>query len=207
MVVRSALSLYAMVRALPLPKSHPCRLSGMPVLVEDSAEAVAPFYVEAAGGGQSRDWWGQWVQWPGVRDSLMRPVGVVELLELAQGVEQVHLVPDQGPVEQLAAAAVEYLASLGSGVGLRERLRNAFQETHARNMTLFTRLWNALSSMPRITLYGPPPDSARTPTLSFTIDGCTSTDAARQLSGKGLFLFHMVLLTLTQLFNAWVLKG
>ena len=89
-----------------------------------------------------------------------------------------------------AAASVEYLASLGSGVDLRERLRSVFLETHTRNMTLFTRLWNALSSMPRVTLYGPPPDSARTPTLSFTIDGCTSTDAARKFAEKGLFLSH-----------------
>jgi len=89
-----------------------------------------------------------------------------------------------------AAAAVEYLASLGSGLDLRERLRNVFLETHARNITLFTRLWNALSSMPRVTLYGPPPDSARTPTLSFTIDGCTATDAARRFAEKGLFLSH-----------------
>lgn len=89
-----------------------------------------------------------------------------------------------------AAAAVEYLASLGGGLELRESLRNVFQETHARNMRLFARLWNALSSMPRVTLYGPPPDAARTPTLSFTIDGCTSRDAARRLAEKGLFLSH-----------------
>jgi len=89
-----------------------------------------------------------------------------------------------------AAAAVEYLASLGSGSDLRENLQRVFHETHARNITLFTRLWNALSSMPRVTLYGPPPDSARTPTLSFTIDGCASTDAARKFAEKGLFLSH-----------------
>jgi cysteine desulfurase family protein (TIGR01976 family) len=89
-----------------------------------------------------------------------------------------------------AAAAVEYLASLGSGANLRERLRSVFLETHARNMALFTRLWTALSSMPRVKVYGPPPDSARTPTLAFTIDGCTSTDAARRLAEKGLFLSH-----------------
>lgn len=89
-----------------------------------------------------------------------------------------------------AAAAVEYLASLGSGLDLRERLRNVFLETHARNIALFTRLWTALSSMPRVKLYGPPPDAARTPTIAFTIDGCTSTDAARRLSEKGLFLSH-----------------
>ena len=89
-----------------------------------------------------------------------------------------------------AAAAVEYLASLGSGLDLRENIRNVFQETHRRNMSLFTRLWDALSSMPRVTMYGPPPDLARTPTLSFTIDGCTSTDAARKFAEKGLFLSH-----------------
>jgi len=89
-----------------------------------------------------------------------------------------------------AAAAVEYLASLGGGVNLRENLRNVFHETHARNSALFALLWNALSSMPRVKLYGPPPDSARTPTLAFTIEGCTSTDAARRLAEKGLFLSH-----------------
>ena len=36
----------------------------------------------------------------------MRPMGVVELLELTQSVQQVPLVPDQGPVEQLAAASL-----------------------------------------------------------------------------------------------------
>ena len=89
-----------------------------------------------------------------------------------------------------AAAAVEYLASLGGGVNLRENLRNVFHETHARNAKLFARLWNALSSMPRVKLYGPPPDSARTPTLAFTIDGYASTDAAARFSEKGLFLSH-----------------
>jgi len=89
-----------------------------------------------------------------------------------------------------AAAAVEYLASLGGGLDLRESLRRMFQETHARNMRLFTHLWEALSSMPRVKLYGPPPDSARTPTLAFTIDGCTSREAARQFAEKGLFLSH-----------------
>ena len=83
-----------------------------------------------------------------------------------------------------AGAAVEFLASLGGQSTQRESLRSAFHEMHARNSTLFNRLWSALSSMPRVTLYGPTPDALRTPTLSFTIEGCTSTDAARQLCGK-----------------------
>jgi len=89
-----------------------------------------------------------------------------------------------------AAAAVEFLASLGGGTNFRENLRNVFHETHARNSRLFARLWNGLSTLPRVRLYGPPPDSARTPTLAFTIDGCTSTEAAGRLSAKGLFLSH-----------------
>jgi selenocysteine lyase/cysteine desulfurase len=89
-----------------------------------------------------------------------------------------------------AAAAVDFLASLGGQSNRRENLRHFFQEMHARIWRLFARLWEALGSMPRVTLYGPPPDSPRTPTLAFTIEGCTSTDAARQLAEKGLFLSH-----------------
>jgi hypothetical protein len=72
----------------------------MLVLVEDAAEAIAPADVKVGGGGQFRDRCGQRAQWPGARDSLMRPVGVVELLELAQCAQQVPLVPDQGPAGQ-----------------------------------------------------------------------------------------------------------
>jgi hypothetical protein len=41
---------------------------------------------------------GEWVQWVGVGDALMRSVGVVEAFVLPEGVEQVALVPDQGAV-------------------------------------------------------------------------------------------------------------
>jgi cysteine desulfurase family protein (TIGR01976 family) len=89
-----------------------------------------------------------------------------------------------------AAAAIEFLASLGAGSNNRVRLRSAFTGMHSRNAQLFDRLWQGLSSMPRVTVYGPTPDSPRTPTLAFTIEGCTSTEAARRLSDKGLFLSH-----------------
>jgi selenocysteine lyase/cysteine desulfurase len=85
---------------------------------------------------------------------------------------------------------VEFLASLGGQSNRRESLRSTFQAMHARNSPLFNRLWNALSGIPRVTLYGPEPDALRTPTLAFTIEGCTSTDAARRLAAKGLFLSH-----------------
>lgn len=89
-----------------------------------------------------------------------------------------------------AAAAVDFLASIGGRSNRRESLRSSFAEVHSRNMQLFDRLWRGLSAISRVELYGPPPDSPRTPTLAFTIEGCTSTDAARFLATKGLFLSH-----------------
>jgi cysteine desulfurase family protein (TIGR01976 family) len=88
------------------------------------------------------------------------------------------------------AAAIEFLASLGGQSHRRESLRSFFQEMHSRNYRLFDRLWRGLSVIPRVRLYGPTPDLPRTPTLAFTIEGCSSTDAARRLSDKGLFLSH-----------------
>jgi cysteine desulfurase family protein (TIGR01976 family) len=89
-----------------------------------------------------------------------------------------------------AAAAVDFLASLGERSSRRASLVDVFDEIHARSMRLFERLWNALSSMAKVTVYGPPPGSPRTATLSFTIDGVASTEAARRFAEKGLFLSH-----------------
>ena len=73
----------------------------MLVLVEDAAEAVPSADVEPGGGVRPGDRWGQWAQRPGVGDSLVRPVGVAGLLELAQGMQQVRLVPDQHEGDRL----------------------------------------------------------------------------------------------------------
>ena len=89
-----------------------------------------------------------------------------------------------------AGAAVEFLASFSGLSGRRDQLANAFEEMHSRNMRLFERLWNGLSEIPRVTLYGPTPDLPRTPTVSFTIEGYESAEAARRLATLGLFLSH-----------------
>ena len=89
-----------------------------------------------------------------------------------------------------AAAAVDFLASLSTGTTRRERLSEAFAEMHVRNEILTRKLWMALKSLDGVRVYGPPPDKPRTPTVSFTIDNVRSSDAARRLSEKGLFLSH-----------------
>lgn len=84
-------------------------------------------------------------------------------------------------------AAVEFLASLAPGATRRERLVAAMSGLHARGDALIADLWNGLAAIPRVTLFGLPPGNARTPTLSFVVDGVPSTDVARALTGHGVF--------------------
>lgn len=88
-------------------------------------------------------------------------------------------------------AAVNFLASLASDNGnRRERLQRSFDELHERSMALLERLWQGLSAVDGVTLYGPQPDAARTSTLSFTVAGIPSSEAARRLAEQGVFVSH-----------------
>src|ERR1700683_817845 len=78
----------------------------MPVLMEHSAESVASSYVKAGDLVRGHERRGQRLERAGVRDALMRPVPVVKLLELPQGMQEVGLVPDQRAVQELAAAGL-----------------------------------------------------------------------------------------------------
>lgn len=89
-----------------------------------------------------------------------------------------------------AAAAIDFLASLGEGESRRARLTTVFHELHARSSVLTKRLWEGLAAIDRVRLYGPTPDLPRTPTVSFTVDGMASSDVARNLAKQGLFLSH-----------------
>src|SRR5262245_22324890 len=76
------------------------------VRVEKSAQALVSSDVQAGDLAWISDRRRQWTQRPGVRDALVGPVGVVEGFELTQGAEQMMLVPDHGPVEELAPAGL-----------------------------------------------------------------------------------------------------
>jgi len=51
-------------------------------------------------------------------------------------------------------------------------------------------LWDGLSSMKKVTLYGPPPSMPRTPTIAFNILGRDDEEVVRTLADRGLFLSH-----------------
>ena len=87
-----------------------------------------------------------------------------------------------------AAAAVDFLASLGSGETRRARLASAFAGFHDRGGNLLHRLWDGLSGIDGVTLYGPKPDSPRTPTVAFTVARKPADQVARGLADRGVFV-------------------
>jgi cysteine desulfurase family protein (TIGR01976 family) len=89
-----------------------------------------------------------------------------------------------------AAAAVDFLASLGSGATRRARLERAFGWLHERAQLLTARLWDGLAATPGVTLFGPPPSAPRTPTVSFVLAGRPSREVAEQLARRAVFVSH-----------------
>lgn len=89
-----------------------------------------------------------------------------------------------------AGAAVDFLASIGTGPTRRARLVSAFHALHEAGMAHFTRLWDGLGAIPGVTRFGPPPDQPRTPTIAFTVKGHTSEDVTRALVKRSVFTSH-----------------
>lgn len=86
-----------------------------------------------------------------------------------------------------AAAAVDFLASLGAGETRRARLASAFAVLHERGAALVARMWDGLRAIPGVRVFGPPPSAPRTPTISFAVDGLSSTAVAQRLADRALF--------------------
>ncbi len=90
-----------------------------------------------------------------------------------------------------AGAAIDFFAMLGGdGSSRRERLEHFFDELHVRGRELVGALWNGLSEIDGVTMYGPAPDLQRTPTVGFTVKGKSSRDVATELATRGVFVSH-----------------
>src|SRR5438094_254407 len=87
-------------------------------------------------------------------------------------------------------AASNALASPAPGSTQRERLHAALRQLQERSGTLIRQLWNGLRETGRVCLYGPPPGTARTPTIAFTVNGVPSIEVAEKLATLGVFLSH-----------------
>jgi cysteine desulfurase family protein (TIGR01976 family) len=89
-----------------------------------------------------------------------------------------------------AAAAVDFLASFGNGANRRARLQSAFQRFHASGRLLIDQLWDGLSRIRGVRVYGPSASAARTPTISFTVAGIAPGEVSRKLAAQGVFVSH-----------------
>jgi cysteine desulfurase family protein (TIGR01976 family) len=95
-----------------------------------------------------------------------------------------------------AAAAVNYLASLAmeataaSPNSRRARLQFVFDAFHERGSALLKQLWEGLSAINGIKLFGPPPSAPRTPTLAFTVAGRPAAEVSELLADRGIFASH-----------------
>jgi cysteine desulfurase family protein (TIGR01976 family) len=89
-----------------------------------------------------------------------------------------------------AGAAIDFLASLTKGTNRRRQLEAAYAELDERSTALTEQMWRGLADVDGVTLYGPPPGAARTSTVAFTVNGIASSEVARRLAGRGIFVSH-----------------
>ena len=93
------------------------------------------------------------------------------------------------------AAAVEWLAGLGGaaepelsdGPALRREVLAGMRAVEDYEAGLAQRLRDGLAPLPGVRIYGPPPGAARTPTVSFVIDGRPAGEVAAALAAAGIF--------------------
>jgi cysteine desulfurase family protein (TIGR01976 family) len=84
-------------------------------------------------------------------------------------------------------AAVEYLASWGSGATLRERVVDAMTGISAYEHGLAKFYHDAVRALPGVQVWGPDfSDRARAPTVSITLDKTSAGDAAAALGKQGI---------------------
>jgi cysteine desulfurase family protein (TIGR01976 family) len=90
-----------------------------------------------------------------------------------------------------AGAAIDFLASLApEGASRRARLQRVAQVLHERADELIGKLWHGLGAIRGVKLYGPPPGTPRTATLSFTLEGRSPEAIAVALAERGVFVSH-----------------
>ena len=88
------------------------------------------------------------------------------------------------------AAAVDFIASLAAGASRREKLQAALAGLDARGHQLVTQLWEGLSEIPGVKVFGPTPAEQRTPTVSFVVQGVAPAEVSAHLARRGVFVSH-----------------
>jgi len=84
-------------------------------------------------------------------------------------------------------AAIEFVAGIGRGKTLRAKLINAMNKIHKHEIGLAKQLYDGLTTMKKVTIYGPPIEVFhRAPTLSFTYEGKTAIEVCQYLAAHNI---------------------
>ncbi len=84
-------------------------------------------------------------------------------------------------------AAVDFIASLGSGQSLQQKIINAYQNIGAHEFALAVKLYAGLKKINGLSIIGQDFSSAkRAPTVSFTLEGKTPEQVCEQLAKKNI---------------------
>ncbi len=87
------------------------------------------------------------------------------------------------------AAAVDYLASLGTGATRRSCLVDAMSRIREHERRLSSRFLDAIAPLDHVTLYGEPTPDGRTPTFAIAAARHTPAEVAEYLGRRGIFVW------------------
>jgi cysteine desulfurase family protein (TIGR01976 family) len=86
-------------------------------------------------------------------------------------------------------AAIDYIASQGTGKSRREQIVTAFEATVAYESQISDRFLTGIAEIPQVSLFGMPTADNRTPTFALEIAGVSPDDVASALGGQGIFVW------------------
>lgn len=84
--------------------------------------------------------------------------------------------------------AIDFIASLGDGGSLRERLISGMRAVEEYEADLAEKFRAALREIPGIKLYAAPDGVRKTPTVAFRINGHTPREITERMTGEGFFV-------------------
>ena len=84
--------------------------------------------------------------------------------------------------------ALEFIASLGEGASLRERLPDAMRTVEEHETRLADRFRDAVREIPGVTLYAAPDGVRKTPTVAFRVEGRAPLEVCQHAVDHGFFI-------------------
>jgi cysteine desulfurase family protein (TIGR01976 family) len=86
-------------------------------------------------------------------------------------------------------AAVDYIASIGEGIGRRERIVSAYENINVHETVLANRFLDGIELLPNVTLFGRTSAEGRTATFAVDVDGVSPARVAKTLGDEGCFVW------------------